>query len=124
MSEMRANWVTIREGSNPREPAAEKRTGLPKNKRASLGLGKIGVKKAARKESRPDWRNDADCVGVDPEIFFPTSPSGIQAAKDICMRCVVIGDCLKTALDTGEEHGIWGGMSATERSKVLRRGRR
>ena len=37
------------------------------------------------------WRDDANCIGVDTEVFFPGPlPSLEKAAKKICSRCAVI----------------------------------
>ena len=66
------------------------------------------------------WHNRAACVGEDPELFFPdgnTGPALLQTerAKAVCHRCEVAAACLKTALDSGQDYGVWGGMSEDER---------
>lgn len=53
-------------------------------------------------------------------MFFPVGqgyPAQRQAeeAKRICGNCVVRGECLDWAMSTGQEHGVWGGTSETER---------
>jgi WhiB family redox-sensing transcriptional regulator len=73
----------------------------------------------------PDWRDDAACRRVDPELFFPISALGaarpqINAAKQVCGRCPVRVPCLRWALDTGQDAGIWGGTTEQER-RLLRR---
>jgi WhiB family redox-sensing transcriptional regulator len=77
---------------------------------------------------RRNWRNDAACrdINIDPELFFPTSETGpalkkIEDAKIICRRCPVAEDCLRWALETGEDAGIWGGMTEVERRMLKRR---
>jgi WhiB family redox-sensing transcriptional regulator len=77
---------------------------------------------------RTDWRYRAACRRVDPELFFPVSASGaslpqIEAARRVCGRCAVLTSCLRWALDTGQDSGIWGGTTAEER-RALRRARR
>ena len=67
-----------------------------------------------------DWRQLAACGHADPELFFPVSRSGpsidqITQAKAICARCPVRRQCLAFALDTRQDHGVWGGMSEQER---------
>ena len=64
-----------------------------------------------------NWRNNASCRGgrKDPELFFPigtSEPGAIQAdqAKQVCAECPVRLACLKTAVDCGERHGVWGGV--------------
>ena len=73
-----------------------------------------------------DWRNHAACRDVDPELFFPIGNSGpallqIEEAKQVCRRCPVTADCLRWAIDSGQDAGIWGGMSEDERRGLKRR---
>jgi WhiB family redox-sensing transcriptional regulator len=65
-----------------------------------------------------DWRELGMCRQVDPEIFFPERGGSDTEAKRICAACQVRPDCLKFALDTGEQHGIWGGLSEKERRET------
>jgi WhiB family redox-sensing transcriptional regulator len=65
------------------------------------------------------------CVDKDPELFFPVGKKGralqqIEDAKAICRRCELKDDCLQWALETGQDAGVWGGMSEEER-RALRR---
>ena len=74
-----------------------------------------------------DWRDRAACLEVDPELFFPIGNTGpailqIEEAKAVCRTCPVIDTCLKWALETGQDAGVWGGMSEEERRSVKRRG--
>jgi len=73
-----------------------------------------------------DWRHRAICRDEDPELFFPIGNSGpallqIAEAKAVCERCPVIGDCLSWALESGQDAGVWGGMSEDERRALKRR---
>jgi WhiB family transcriptional regulator, redox-sensing transcriptional regulator len=75
-----------------------------------------------------DWLHRARCKDEDPELFFPigtTGPAAAQteAAKSICMRCDVRLQCLEWAMATGQDAGVWGGLSEEER-RALRRARR
>ena len=78
--------------------------------------------------STSDWRHYSACRdGVDPELFFPIGTSGpallqVEQAKAVCRRCNVIDECLRWAVDTGVDDGVWGGMSEEERRAVKRRG--
>ena len=69
----------------------------------------------------PAFFDRAACRNEDPELFFPVSDIGranrkqIAKALAVCHRCPVETDCLNWALDTGQDHGIWGGT--TERSR-------
>lgn len=68
-----------------------------------------------------NWRENAACRGAsDPDAFFPVSPSAQRYAQEICTHCPVIAECLSEALDTGADHGIWGGHTPEQR-RVLRR---
>ncbi|MDQ2845834.1 MAG: WhiB family transcriptional regulator [Actinomycetota bacterium] len=73
-----------------------------------------------------DWRHRAICRDEDPELFFPIGNSGpallqIAEAKAVCERCPVISDCLSWALESGQDAGVWGGMSEDERRALKRR---
>ena len=67
-----------------------------------------------------DWQFRANCMGVDPELFFPERGSSTREAKEVCHGCVVREDCLDFAIANGEKFGIWGGMSERERRRVRR----
>ena len=73
-----------------------------------------------------DWRHRAACLTEDPELFFPIGNSGpaiaqVEQAKRVCNRCAVQDICLKWALDTGQDAGVWGGLSEEERRTLKRR---
>ncbi|MEY9213665.1 WhiB family transcriptional regulator [Thermobifida halotolerans] len=73
-----------------------------------------------------DWRHHAACRDEDPELFFPIGNSGpaliqIEEAKEVCRRCSVSTACLQWALETGQDGGVWGGMSEDERRALKRR---
>jgi WhiB family redox-sensing transcriptional regulator len=76
-----------------------------------------------------DWREQAACLHEDPELFFPIGSTGpaleqAERAKAVCRRCPVIEECLEFALRTGQDFGIWGGLTADERRVLKRRRRR
>lgn len=66
-----------------------------------------------------DWLAFAPCK-ADPDLMFTTTTHGIEEAKAVCYRCPAIERCLQWALETGEENGVWGGLSEKER-RALRR---
>jgi WhiB family transcriptional regulator, redox-sensing transcriptional regulator len=66
------------------------------------------------------WKRQANCMGVDPDLFFPERGSSTREAKEVCRGCVVRDDCLEFAIANGEKFGIWGGMSERERRRVRR----
>ncbi|HYS32389.1 MAG TPA: WhiB family transcriptional regulator, partial [Streptosporangiaceae bacterium] len=45
-------------------------------------------------------------------------------AKQVCARCKVAEACLRWALDSGQDSGVWGGLSEDERRALKRRGAR
>lgn len=72
-----------------------------------------------------EWRRDAACKDLDPNLFFPIGVTGpavdqIAAAKSICNQCPVRAECLEFAITTNQEFGVWGGTTEDER-RVLRR---
>ncbi len=66
------------------------------------------------------WQARANCMGVDPELFFPERGSSTREAKEVCRGCVVRVECLEFAIANSEKFGIWGGMSERERRRVRR----
>jgi WhiB family redox-sensing transcriptional regulator len=62
----------------------------------------------------------ANCLGVDPDLFFPERGASTKEAKAVCQGCVVREDCLEYALANGEKFGIWGGLSERERRRIRR----
>ncbi|MBB5083408.1 WhiB family transcriptional regulator [Nonomuraea sp. NPDC050547] len=73
-----------------------------------------------------DWRHRAACRDVDPELFFPIGNTGpalmqIEEAKQVCRSCSAVEKCLKWALESGQDAGVWGGLSEDERRALKRR---
>ena len=82
-----------------------------------------------REGAAMDWRHRSACRDEDPELFFPVGNTGpalqqIEEAKKVCNRCLVINECLKWALESGQEAGVWGGLSEDERRALKRRAAR
>ncbi len=67
-----------------------------------------------------NWWDEANCLGVDPDLFFPERGASTREAKAVCRGCVVSDECLEYALRNSEKFGIWGGMSERERRRVRR----
>jgi WhiB family redox-sensing transcriptional regulator len=71
-----------------------------------------------------EWRSQANCLGIETNLFFPDRGSEmIQQAKAVCHSCVVREQCLQFALVNSERFGIWGGTSERERKRIRRRAR-
>jgi WhiB family transcriptional regulator, redox-sensing transcriptional regulator len=76
-----------------------------------------------------DWRHESACRDEDPERFFPVGNTGpalaqIEEAKKVCNRCIVKEPCLAWALESGQDAGVWGGLSEDERRALKRRAAR
>ncbi len=68
-----------------------------------------------------NWQDRALCAKFPGDDWFPL-PSDSEAAAqvvEICSRCPVRTSCLAAALVVGEEHGIWGGTTETDRAYGL-----
>lgn len=69
------------------------------------------------------WMDMANCLGVDPELFFPERGEATDDAKNACRGCVVREACREYALRTGQKHGVWGGLSERERRRIRKQRR-
>jgi WhiB family redox-sensing transcriptional regulator len=64
-----------------------------------------------------EWRGQAVCNGMDPNMFFTDTGDGEQdksrmaIALDACNRCSVTEECLSFAIKNGIKHGIYGGRT-------------
>ena len=67
-----------------------------------------------------DWAPHAACSGLEPDALF-VQGAAQQQAKQVCLRCPVVAECLADALDNRIEFGVWGGMTERERRAMLRR---
>lgn len=85
-----------------------------------------------------EWRKNASCIGVDPEVFFPKAPTVgtlerhynddipvvlVRRAQEFCSRCEVRAECLDYAMAHAVEDGIWAGTTPKDRRR-LRKQRR
>lgn len=69
------------------------------------------------------WMALAMCKDIDPNTFFPHYGADVELAQRICANCVVREDCLEYALVNRIDHGVWGGTSERERTRILKRRR-
>ncbi|MFD3741620.1 WhiB family transcriptional regulator [Streptomyces sp. NPDC058629] len=75
-----------------------------------------------------NWRGSEACRTEDPELFFPkgtdaASMDGADAAVRICRRCPAMEACAEWAIDTRQDHGVWGGLTEQDRAALRRHGR-
>lgn len=70
--------------------------------------------------NREPWTDGALCSQIGQDMFFPEKGEPSKPAKQICRSCEVKTQCLEYALSHGENFGVWGGLSARERTKLRR----
>lgn len=80
----------------------------------------IGTRQTTSTEEDNGWQLAGNCIGVDPDLFFPERGASSKEAKAVCQGCEVRNDCLEYALSYGEKFGIWGGLSERERGRIRR----
>jgi WhiB family transcriptional regulator, redox-sensing transcriptional regulator len=57
------------------------------------------------------WQERAACAQVGGDIWHPEKNASTREAKEICLRCDAVQECLQWALDNNEQYGVWGGLS-------------
>lgn len=67
------------------------------------------------------WADLGSCTNADPDLFFPQPGADTSYARSICRVCPVRTQCLEYALESGQKHGIWGGMTESQRRRLRRR---
>lgn len=77
----------------------------------------------------PAWRDEAACLGMDTEMFFDKekhqgkrgvfapSPATERALKT-CRSYPVRVECLEDELQYSDQHGVRGGYTARDRSRM------
>lgn len=72
-------------------------------------------------EQPDDWRLRAACLGQWKLMHPENDEREIAAAKAVCVGCPVKVDCFFDAVRTGDmQHGIRGGLRASERRAVAK----
>ena len=64
--------------------------------------------------------SQANCLGVDPELFFPNgaiAPQTEKTLRRICMSCNVFWECYDYALNVKVD-GFWAGTTDTQRKSL------
>jgi hypothetical protein len=65
------------------------------------------------------WQSSANCNEEDHGLFFSQARGKMDMAIKICKPCPVKGECLKFAMDENIEHGIYGGLTPTQRKGLV-----
>lgn len=66
------------------------------------------------------WRDDAACVGVDPEAFYPediAQADAVEPVRRVCRGCPVRAECLAEVMATEEPSRRWGVIAGTTPSE-------
>lgn len=67
------------------------------------------------------WQDNANCIGIDTEMFFPVADSGSYSSEDylrkMCNNCEVKKNCLDFALNNLVQ-GWWAGTVDSQRAKM------
>lgn len=75
---------------------------------------------------RTDWRDQGLCRNHDqPDLWYASDAdqAAVAQAVSICVTCPVVQECAQAAFARREPHGIWGGMTARQRTYALRKAR-
>jgi WhiB family redox-sensing transcriptional regulator len=78
-----------------------------------------GPPPAAQVSEGLGWMARGECVGQDPDLFFPDNAADQSIAVSICRQCPVIAPCLDHGL-RHEQFGIWGGTGQRARARMRR----
>lgn len=72
-------------------------------------------------EAPGEWADRAACKGADSDLFFAESVGGgaYRQARRICDQCSVLADCREYGLRSGQEFGMFGGLSPCQRESIL-----
>jgi|694.fasta_scaffold57872_5 WhiB family redox-sensing transcriptional regulator len=69
------------------------------------------------------WRDNARCVGVPSDVFFPDAlkETRFDAALKLCSECSVTDQCLNLVIgldDVDDKWGVFGGLTPRQRRVV------
>ena len=74
----------------------------------------------ARSTGVKDWAQQGVCSKAEPDALFVRGAAQ-HAAKQVCVGCPVIAECLADSLDNRTDFGVWGGMTERQRRALLKR---
>ena len=88
-------------------------------------LGSVAAPSVDLADSLLGWQRNAACKGLGAATFYPSEEDEAAfEAKAVCAACAVSGECLEYAITVREKEGVWGGQTAAERVRTIRRRRR
>jgi WhiB family redox-sensing transcriptional regulator len=91
--------------------------GIPRQIRSVAAIRAIMII-AGLSENDP-WTS-ALCAQSDIEAWYPEQGQSCRAAVRTCVSCPLIRPCLRQALVTDEQYGVWGGLTAPQRQSLLK----
>ena len=65
------------------------------------------------------WQESSNCMGINPDLFFPVTGASVEEAKGVCQSCEVREDCLEFALVNGVKSRVMGGHTEDERQSIV-----
>lgn len=66
-----------------------------------------------------NWRDEALCLEIGGDPFFPEKGEPIADVKRVCQGCPVRAECLEYSIVTNQRYGVWGGVSERNRRKLI-----
>jgi hypothetical protein len=73
------------------------------------------------RSARPPFADEAGLIctspNVDPDLWHSRNDGAIAKAQQLCRLCPRLADCATWALETRQEHGVWGATTARERER-------
>lgn len=118
----------IRDGASPDQVAARFGISRPtlRDRLSDAGWSPATGQPVRARQARPKaapalsldmtWQTQADCIGSDPDLFFPEYGDRGREAKLICRGCPVKRECAEFAVASGER-GIWGELTTQQRGR-------
>jgi len=93
-----------------------------KKKRNTSTIRSVSWQTSKQTDDLEAWRKDAKCRET-PSLLqeFFAEDSSTVAAAHFCEDCPVVEQCLAYSLLYKIDHGVWGGTTARERIRLLRR---
>lgn len=76
-----------------------------------------------------NWRNFANCLGTDPEAFYPEKGGSTREAKRVCANCPIevrrecLEDALRSEVGVTDRFGIRAGTTPMQRRKIAQQRR-
>ncbi len=74
--------------------------------------------------SEEHWRFRAACRGMELDVFFPVGSESNNAkdlfrnAQQVCRTCPVLAECREWVLSRYEPHGVFGGLTPSQRDRL------